>query len=199
MKKRLFPAMLCLALALPLSLALAVGSFTLDVDALDLTSLNDSQYVEAHLTSNAAGISVCKSVSPSSEVAAYVRLTLMQMDSHTLLFDKDYGYQSGQFDSGVVYLPLSDGTTPYLVTLYVGDQVYAVPFMHTAASGAAPARSAGQEKKDACADENPGWVDATAAPDTVVAGSWYDSSWEEPTVASGWEDPDTGWEEGAGW
>ena len=55
----------------------------------------------------------------------------MQMDSQTLLFDKDYGYQSGTFDSGVIYLPyVADRTIPYLVTLTVGDYVYAMPFMH---------------------------------------------------------------------
>lgn len=55
----------------------------------------------------------------------------MQMDSQTLLFDKDYGLQSGTFDSGVIYLPyVADRTIPYLVTLTVGDYVYAMPFMH---------------------------------------------------------------------
>lgn len=59
-----------------------------------------------------------------------MRLSLTRMDTQTLLFDKDYGYQSRNFDSDVIYLPYGGGSTvPYLVTLYVGDTVYAMPFM----------------------------------------------------------------------
>lgn len=132
MKKRFW---ICLALcalmvwtALPV---LAEDCFTMDVDALDMGSLNSDEYVAQHLSASSQGLRVKKYVSDSSELAAPVRLTLMQMDSQTLLFDKDYGLQSGLFDSGVIYLPyVAERTIPYLVTLTVGDYVYAMPFMH---------------------------------------------------------------------
>ena len=119
----------CLLLAQPA--ALAEECFTIQVDTLDLNRLNSDDYVALSLSSSAQGIRVRKTVTDSSEVAAAVRLTIMQMNSRTLVFDKDYGYQSGTFDSGVIYLPyVSSSTVPYLVTLYAGDYVYALPFMH---------------------------------------------------------------------
>lgn len=122
---------LALCLMLGLSSALAEDSFTIDVDTLDLDRLNSDDYVAVALSASAQGVRVRKYISQSSEVAAAVRLTLTQMDTRTLLFDKNYGYQSGTFDSGVIYLPYVSGSTiPYLVTLYVGDYVYALPFMH---------------------------------------------------------------------
>ena len=120
---------LCLMLMLPA--AIAEDCFTINVDTLDLDRLNSDEYVAVALSASAQGVRVCKAISASSEVAAAVRLTLTQMDTKTLLFDKNYGYQSGTFDSGIIYLPyVSDQTIPYLVTLYVGDYVYALPFMH---------------------------------------------------------------------
>lgn len=69
-------------------------------------------------------------MSGSGELVEPVRLTLVKKDTETLLFDKDYGYVSQQFDSGVIYLPsLTGSVTPYLVTLYVGNTVYAIPYM----------------------------------------------------------------------
>lgn len=131
MKKRFLHLLilaLCLCMITP---AQAEDCFTLDVDTLDMDRLNSSDYVQRMLSSSTQGIRVRKYISQSSEVAAYVRLTLTQMDTGSLLFDKDYGYNSGTFDSGVIYLPYAgDHTTPYLVTLYVGEYVYAMPFMH---------------------------------------------------------------------
>jgi len=127
--QRIGALLLCLMLAL--SAALAEDCFTIDVDTLDLDRLNSDDYVAVALSASTQGIRVRKYISSSSEVAAAVRLTLTQMDTQTLLFDKNYGYQSGTFDSGVIYLPYVSGSTiPYLVTLYVGDYVYALPFMH---------------------------------------------------------------------
>lgn len=123
--------LLCLMLAgAAWPAALAGESFTIDVDALDLNRLNSDAYVESHLSSSAQGVRVRKYISDSSELAAPLRLTITQMDSHTLVLDKNYGYQSGTFDSGVLFLPYGgDRATPYLITLYVGDYVYAMPFM----------------------------------------------------------------------
>ncbi len=129
--KRCICLVMALCLLLAASAALAEDCFTLDVDALDMNSLKNDDYVARALSSSAQGVCVRKVVSESPDVASAVRLTLMQMPEGTLLFDKDYGYQSGTFDSGVIYLPyVDDRTIPYLVTLYVGDQVYAMPFMH---------------------------------------------------------------------
>lgn len=127
--KRIGALLLCLMLWIPS--ALGEDCFTIDVDTLDLDQLNSDDYVSVALSASTQGVRIRKYISSSSEVAAAVRLTLTQMDTRTLLFDKNYGYQSGTFDSGVIYLPyVSDSTTPYLVTLYVGDYVYALPFMH---------------------------------------------------------------------
>ena len=132
MKKRMWLCVALCALLVWTSVpSLAEDCFTIDVDALDMNSLNSDEYVAQYLSASAQGVRVRKYISDSSELAAPVRLTLMQMDSQTLLFDKDYGLQSGTFDSGVIYLPyVADRTIPYLVTLTVGDYVYAMPFMH---------------------------------------------------------------------
>lgn len=127
--KRIAALLLCLMLWIPC--ALGEDCFTIDVDTLDLDRLNSDDYVSVALSASTQGVRIRKHLSPSSEVAAAVRLTLTQMNTGTLLFDKNYGYQSGTFDSGVIYLPYVSGdTTPYLVTLYAGDYVYALPFMH---------------------------------------------------------------------
>lgn len=189
MKIRRFLSVLCLLMALPLGMALAGGPFTVDVDGLDLSRLNHNDYVAAHLTSDAAGICVCKSLNGDESV----RLTLMQMSSQTLLVDRNYGVQSGTFRSGDLYLPLAEGTTPYLITLYVGDTVYAIPFMQKSAQMQRQPESSGWED---------GWVDATAVPGLPETGSWGESC-QEPSMgwdeSTGWQDPNTGWVEGAGW
>ena len=132
MMKRILKCICALLLCLMLTpMALADDSFTIDVDSLDLGRLNSNEYVQQALSSSSQGVRVRKYISSSSEIAASVRLTLTRMDTNALLFDKNYGYQSGTFDSGVIYLSYgSSGTVPYLVTLYVGDYVYAMPFMH---------------------------------------------------------------------
>ena len=131
-KKNLLLCALVLCLVFPGAGAYAgeADFFTLDVDRLDMNLLNSNDYVFANLSSSAQGLRVIKQVSQSSKLAEPVRLTLTQVNTHTLLMDKDYGYQSRQFDSGVIYLPYSyNQTEPYLVTLYVGNMVYAIPYM----------------------------------------------------------------------
>ncbi|MBQ7867598.1 MAG: hypothetical protein IJ354_05580 [Clostridia bacterium] len=128
MLRRIFAAVL--AGLMLMGCALAQDCFTIDIDTLDLNSLNSDDYVERKLSASTQGVRVVKYLSDSSELAAAVRLTLTQMDSRTIVYDRDYGYQSGTFDSGVIYLPYAgDRTAPYLITLYVGDYVYALPFM----------------------------------------------------------------------
>lgn len=132
MKRRIAGILLLCTLLMGLMpTAWAEDCFTIDVDVLDMDSLNSDDYVARALSASTQGVRVRKYISQSSELAAPVRLTLKQMDSGMLMFDKDYGFQSGTFDSGVIYLPYVDNRTiPYLVTLYVGDYVYAMPFMH---------------------------------------------------------------------
>ena len=126
---RVFICLLCVMLA-GAAPAYAQEDFLIDVDRLDLGRLNSDDYVRSHLSSSAQGIRVRKYVSDSSELAAPIRLTITQMDTQKLVLDKDYGYQSGTFDSGTLFLPYGgEGTTPYLVTLYAGSYVYAMPFM----------------------------------------------------------------------
>lgn len=127
--KRLCALVLCMLMLMPA--ALSEDCFTLDVDTLDLDQLSSEDYIASALSSAAQGIRIRKQISASSEIASSVRLTLTQMDTQTLVFDKNYGYQAGTFDSGVLYLPYAgDATIPYLITLYAGDYVYALPFMH---------------------------------------------------------------------
>ncbi len=131
MKKLLKGLCALLLCVLLMPCALADDAFTVDVDALDLGKLNNDAYVAAHLTAGTQGLRVRKVISTGTELASSVRLTLTQMDTGALLFDKNYGYQSGVFDSGVIYLARGgSGTAPYLITLYVGDYVYGIPFMH---------------------------------------------------------------------
>lgn len=129
MKKHFFLLYLlvCLLLCQPMAQA-DDGCFLMNVDALDMTRLNQNDYVQQYLAAQAQGLRVTKLI-PGGD-AQPVRLSLVEMNGQTLVFDKDYGYQSGPFDSGAIYLPyLGNGTVPYLVTLYVGDMVYAMPFM----------------------------------------------------------------------
>lgn len=128
MKKRLLLCvLLCVLLLLPSAQA-AGGIFTLNVDALDLSRLNQNDYVQQYLSSSVQGLEVVKQIPEGA--AQPVRLSLTQMDTQQLVFDKDYGWQSGFFSSGTVYLPyVGNYGVPYLVTLYVGDMVYAMPFL----------------------------------------------------------------------
>lgn len=156
---RLLALWLMLALACACPPAFAQDVFTIDVDALDLDRLASDSYVQDRLTADAQGIRIRKYLSDSSELAAPVRLTLTQMSTYTVLLDRDCGYQSGTFDSGVIYLPRSaDPTTPYLITLYVGGYVYAVPFMQTHARPNAPA-PAPKDPDDSFPAGDPGWSD----------------------------------------
>lgn len=130
--KKCLAILLCLTLCVTCGAASAQGvdCFRMAVDALDLTRLNQDDYVAQYLSAQSPGLRVTKVVSETAEGAQPVRLSLVEMINKTLVFDRDYGYQSGVFDSGDIYLPyLGNYTVPYLVTLYVGDMVYAIPFM----------------------------------------------------------------------
>ncbi|MCL1854176.1 MAG: hypothetical protein FWF86_00455 [Clostridia bacterium] len=130
--------LLTLVLALSVGFAMAWGRrparaeecFIMSVDSLDMSMLNNNDYVARYLSADTLGLRVEKFISDSNELAAPVRLTLVQMDTQNLIYDKFYGYMGGTFDSGVIYLPYAgNATIPYLVTLTIADWVYAIPFM----------------------------------------------------------------------
>jgi hypothetical protein len=131
MINRLLAMLLCLLGVMLLPVAtLAEGCFLIDVDALDMNSVSKSAYVREHLSAPAQGVRVRKYISSSNELAARVRLTITQAETSAVVFDKSYGYLSGTFDSGDVYLPYVDNNTiPYIITLSIEDWVYAMPFM----------------------------------------------------------------------
>ena len=110
--------------------AKAEECFVISVDSLDMSILNNNDYVARYLSADTPGLRVQKFISDSNELAAPVRLTLVQMDTQTLIYDKNYGYLGGAFDSGIIYLPyVGNYTVPYLVTLSIADWVFAMPFM----------------------------------------------------------------------
>ena len=110
--------------------ALAEACFLIDVDTLDMQSLNDNDYVQQHLSGQSQGVRIRKYIGDSSEFAARVRLTITQAETSNIIYDKNYGYVSGTFDSGDVYLPFVDNNTiPYIITLTIEDWTYALPFM----------------------------------------------------------------------
>ncbi len=134
LRRKLMCLAVCLVLILSQGVSLvsagAEDCFTINVDTLDMNSLRVNEYVMANLSAQTQGIRLTKIISASDELTARVRLTIEQMDTQTVVFDKNYGFQSGTFDSGEIYLPYAGNyTVPYLVTLYVEDWVYAMPFM----------------------------------------------------------------------
>ena len=136
MKRKLVLGMVAIMVFLcagtSLSTAQAGAYFTMNVDILDMDSLRDTNYVNRNLSAPTQSLKVEKYISVSEELAMRVRLTLQQMDTGILVFDKNYGYQSGTFESEEIFLPYTGNpVTPYLVTLYVEDWVYAMPFMQT--------------------------------------------------------------------
>ena len=165
--------LLCALLTGCVSPAAAEDFFTIDVDVLELDRLNSDDYVAHALSASTQGVRVRKYISQSSEQAAPVRLTLTQMDAGLVMFDKDYGFQGGTFDSGVIYLPyVDDRTIPYLVTLYVGDYVYAMPFMHLQPRlHANSACTRGLRLRDLGADMGSDWMMGTMVDLTENSGS----------------------------
>lgn len=191
MKKRVLAAALavCCLLCAALCSCLAEDCFTIDIDLLDLDSLNSDAYVARELSASTQGVRVVKYISDSSELAAPIRLTLTQMDTGSILFDKDYGVQSHTFDSGVIYLPYAgDRTTPYLVKLTAGNYVYAMPFMQLARETASSEDSGWQEPAGD-SWENDGWDNAG-----WDNGGWEDDGWSDSGWEDGWESDAPGWE-----
>jgi hypothetical protein len=128
-----FRAFLCLLACAVLfsQAALAEDCFTVNIDTLDTARLNDDAYVAQNLTAQTQGVRVLKTISDSNELAARVRLTILQTETDAVIFDKNYGFVGGNFDSGTIYLPYVDNNViPYLITLSVEDVTYAIPFMH---------------------------------------------------------------------
>ncbi len=110
--------------------ALGDTVFTIDLDALDMNRVGDDAYVQQYLSGGAQTIRVSKFIGEDDGAAASVRLTVLRADTKQTMYDKDYGLISGVFESGDIYLPYPDsGSMFYLITLYLGQWVYAVPFL----------------------------------------------------------------------
>lgn len=131
-----FRTLLCLFVCLLVSVsavfstASAEDGFLIDMDSLDMDCVGDAAYVARHLTAQTQDIRVRKTISDSNEFAERVRLTIEQTETSTVIFDKNYGYVSGVFDSGSIYLPYVDNNViPYLITLTIESSTYALPFM----------------------------------------------------------------------
>ena len=130
--KRFFRVLLYILLCATLFpvAALAETCFVIDVDTLDMQSLSDSAYVHNHLSGQTQGVRVRKYISDSNELAARVRLTIMQAETSSIVYDKNYGFVGGTFDSGDIYLPYVDNNTiPYLITLTIEEWTFSIPFM----------------------------------------------------------------------
>lgn len=131
MAKRYLALLLCLICAVLLpAAAFAEECFLIDIDALDMTRVSDSAYVQQYLSAPSQGLRVRKYISDSNELAARVQLTITQAETSSVVYQRNYGYVSGTFDSGDIYLPYVDNSTiPYIVTLNIEDWTYALPFM----------------------------------------------------------------------
>ncbi len=131
MAKRFLALLLCLVCAASLpAVAFAQECFLIDIDALDMARVSDSAYVDQYLSAPSQGLRVRKYVSDSNELAARVQLTITQAETSSVVYQRNYGYVSGTFDSGDIYLPYVDNSTiPYIVTLNIEDWTYALPFM----------------------------------------------------------------------
>ncbi len=116
------------------SVAIAENAFTISIDALDPSNIQQEWYVTEYLTSQAPGVRITKYISDSADVVQTVRLsiTLKGNNGDTLVYDRDFGNQSGTFDSGVLYLPTAEqNANLYLITLTTSSQTYAFPYVQS--------------------------------------------------------------------
>lgn len=126
--------MLSLALVLCLALGAAPARgdsvFRIDLDALDMSRVGTDAYVQQYLSAPVQTIRVSKYIGAGQESQASVRLTVLRADTKQTVYDKDYGLVYGTFESGDIYLPYAEnGSMYYLVTLYLGQWIYALPFL----------------------------------------------------------------------
>jgi len=124
MKVLLSFVMLLLSLAI-IPVALAQEAFVIQVDKLDMSRLNDNEYVDENLSAATQYIRINCVLDGSKQV----RLAVVRTDTNSVLMDKNYGQVSGTFRSGDIYLKFSGSSTkPYTITLTVGDKTYTFPF-----------------------------------------------------------------------
>lgn len=118
-------------LVLAASILLALGAlaqdsvYVIQADKLDMTKLNDSDYVEENLSAATQYIRVTYALSGASQV----KLSVVRADTGTVVLQKNYGQKSGLFKSDDIYLKYSgSGTVAYTITLSVNNTNYTFPF-----------------------------------------------------------------------
>lgn len=117
-------------------LPLAAGAeselcFVIDLDTLDMAQVRQADYIAEYLTAPCQGVRVLKWL--EGDEAQRARLVVMDQTSGQLLLDKTYDAVEGRFDSGELYLPADAAAATYEITLLLGAQVYAVPYMRAPA------------------------------------------------------------------
>lgn len=128
--RRTVAAILALCLAFCALPALGDSVFTIDLDALDMSRVSEDAYVRQYLSGPAQALRVSKYIGANESAQTSVRLTVLRADTKQTVFDKDYGLVYGTFESGDIYLPYAEnGPMYYLVTLYLGQWIYALPFL----------------------------------------------------------------------
>ena len=105
--------------------ALAQDAFVIPADKLNLNKLNNSEYVNEHLSAGTQYIRVTYALGGEAEV----RLNVKRADTGSVVVDKDYGMVAGNFRSDDIYLKYSgSGTIPYTITLTINDETVSFPF-----------------------------------------------------------------------
>lgn len=120
----------CLALVCVLMLssgALAESDvFVIEADALDMSRLGDSDYVQQVLTAATQYIRV---ICTLGEEARQVTLSITRQDDGQVIYQKNYGEISGEFSSGDIYLKYAGSeTVGYEITLMAGERKWVFPF-----------------------------------------------------------------------
>ncbi len=131
--KRVLLLAAALMMLLPMQAPMAEGElcFEIDLDLLDMAQVRQAEYIAEHLTAPCPGVRVTKWLDGDEPQRA--RLVVMNQSSGQLLLDKTYSDVIGQFDSGELYLPGDAAAATYEITLLLGGQVYAVPYMRAPA------------------------------------------------------------------
>ncbi len=123
--KWLISLLVLLASILIVSAASADGTFVIQVDKLDMSKLNDTDYVNEYLSAATQYIRINYALNGTKQV----QLKVVQTSSGNVVLDKNYGQKSGTFRSEDIYLKFSSSSTiQYTVFLTVGQDTYTVPF-----------------------------------------------------------------------
>lgn len=123
--KWLISLLVLLAAVLIIPAASAESAFVIQVDKLDMSRLNDSDYVREHLSAATQYIKVNYALGGTKQVS----LQVVQTGTGNVVLDKNYGQVSGNFTSGEIYLKfIGSYTIQYTIVLTVGQDTYTFPF-----------------------------------------------------------------------